>query len=100
MNEKSLKKGDIVVMFNCRESKGKNYGKLWTCSCDSFIREKGDGNEKVFLIGVSGSFACRFLQFVDTNSQEKKLPEIKSFSGLKVLISPFVPPDTVIFGKT
>lgn len=60
MNTKILKKGDKVVMHTCMESKGKNFGKIWTCRTDSFKNDAGD--EVVFLDGFSGSFDTEFLQ--------------------------------------
>lgn len=59
-----FKKGDKVVMFNCVEAKWvHNCGKVWTCTTDSFFREKGS-DEKVFLYGRSGSISCKYLQLV------------------------------------
>lgn len=65
-----FKKGDIVVMHSCLESKYKNNGKLWVCDCDSFYRENGT-DEKMFLKGFSGSFSCKYLQLVKLDSLEE-----------------------------
>lgn len=62
---KNFKDGDQVVMFDCMEANNpKNYGKLWTCEGESFVRDKGNP-EVVFLKGFSGSFHCRYLQIVN-----------------------------------
>lgn len=82
MNTKILKKGDKVVMHTCMESKGKNFGKIWTCRTDSFKNDAGD--EVVFLDGFSGSFDTEFLQPVSLPesgegwiSVEERLPTEK-----------------------
>ena len=65
MELKNFKKGNHVVMFNCMEAKHpNNYGKIWECETDSFERNQASG-EKVFLKGFSGSFSCKYLQFLD-----------------------------------
>lgn len=66
MSEIKLKKGDKVVMHTCLESKGKNFGKVWTCHTDSFKCETGI--EVVFLEGFSGFFYTKFLQPVKLDS--------------------------------
>ena len=66
MSEIKLKKGDKVVMHTCLESKGKNFGKVWTCHTDSFKCEAGI--EVVFLEGFSGFFYTKFLQPVKLDS--------------------------------
>lgn len=63
MSEIKLKKGDKVVMHTCIESKGKNFGKVWTCETDSFRCEAGI--EVVYLEGFSGFFSTLYLQPVD-----------------------------------
>ena len=61
---KDFKKGDKVVMHTCGEADFPQHkGKLWTCTTDSFRREKRS-REVVFLEGFSGSFGCEFLQIV------------------------------------
>lgn len=57
-----LKKGDIVVMHSCIESKY-HYGELWECREDSFT-PKGCVGERVFLVGFSGAFCLKKLQLV------------------------------------
>lgn len=66
MSEIKLKKGDKVVMHTCLESKGKNFGKVWTCHTNSFKCEAGI--EVVFLEGFSGFFFTKFLQPVKLDS--------------------------------
>lgn len=59
-----LKQGDKVVMHSCLEAiHPDNYGKLWTCKSDEFVR-KGSNYGVVFLEGFSGSFLTEFLQLV------------------------------------
>jgi hypothetical protein len=65
MNGIVLRKGDRVVMHTCMESKGENFGKIWTCRTDSFKNDAG--NEVVFLDGFSGSFDTEFLQPVSVS---------------------------------
>lgn len=65
MNGIVLRKGDRVVMHTCMESKGENFGKIWTCRTDSFKNDAGD--EVVFLDGFSGSFDTEFLQPVSVS---------------------------------
>ena len=60
MIDSALKKGDRVVMHTCMESKGENFGKIWTCRTDSFKNDAGI--EVVFLDGFSGYFSTKFLQ--------------------------------------
>ncbi|TDQ22766.1 hypothetical protein [Tenacibaculum caenipelagi] len=61
---KNLKKGNKVVMHSCIEAKNPKYkGKLIECRTDSYLSK--DGEEVVFLDGVSGYFSTRFLEKVE-----------------------------------
>ena len=78
MSEIKLKKGDKVVMHTCLESKGKNFGKVWTCYTDSFKCEAGI--EVVFLEGFSGLFHTKFLQPVKLDSFCKENAELRAIA--------------------
>lgn len=59
-----LKKADHVVMHTCMEHDfPKNFGKVWVCKSDEFVR-KGHNYSEVFLEGFSGSFATEYLQYI------------------------------------
>lgn len=63
----TLKKGELVVMHTCIESRNPKYeGKLWRCKTDQFTRGEGVyAQDSVFLEGFTGSFAPEYLQRVD-----------------------------------
>lgn len=62
-----LKKGELVVMHTCVESRNPKYeGKIWTCKTDQFTRgECVYAQDSIFLEGFTGSFAPEFLQRVN-----------------------------------
>lgn len=62
-----LQKGDKVVMHTCGEAKEYD-GRIWTCTCDEFVRGKGMYKQNlIFLEGFSGSFLTEYLQKVNVS---------------------------------
>ncbi len=60
---KTLNKGDKVVMHSCGEAEFPKYrGKIWKCKTDSYHDKCNQ--EVVFLEGFSGCFLVKYLQKV------------------------------------
>src|SRR5690606_19801034 len=66
----TFKKGDEVVMVRCYEATLKtNKGRVYTCKTDSFKSKSGD--EVVFLEGIGGFFAAKFLEKINMQTTKK-----------------------------
>src|SRR5690606_39442584 len=66
----TFKKGDEVVMVRCYEATLKtNKGRVYTCKTDSFKSKSGD--EVVFLEGIGGFFAAKFLEKINMQTDRK-----------------------------
>ncbi len=78
MERELLKKGDKVVLHDCKESEGRNCGKIWTCRTDEVITGEGYYNQGiVFLEGFDDSFPTTHLQKVNVKSPAFKLDKIE-----------------------
>lgn len=62
-----FKKGDVVLMHTCHESKIEEYQKPWVCQTDSFLAR--DKSEVVFLEGFSGYFIAKFLKKIENEKE-------------------------------
>lgn len=69
-----LKKGDLVVMHTCMEADNpKNEGKIWTCKSDEFKHHPSHDYTVIMLEGFSGSFATKYLQRINLDSEVVQL---------------------------
>lgn len=88
---KTLKKGEQVVMIGCVEAKTHD-GMVWECVADSFKDIKG--HDVVALHGLPGHFKIKFLQRVDIGTAYNN-PSIRTPS-LKERVVAFLPEEFTI----